>query len=332
MKGCDHGGTNRHFTWALLLLAVALPALGHETRPAYLQITEAHPGQFEVRWKLPVTGGRPVPLDVVLPTNCQRSGATLPEHTRAAVIERWQVACGLDTGEIRIAGLSATLTDVLVRITYLEDRTVSRLLRPDYPVLELSGATQAAGAYFLLGVEHLLLGIDHILFVVGLVLFVRQPWMLVKTVTAFTVAHSVTLAVSVLGLMTLPQGPVEAVIALSILFLARELMVPESRRSRLTLAAPWLMAFAFGLLHGFGFAGVLAEIGLPREQLAAALALFNVGIEAGQLGIVAALLGAAWLARRATGIPLPLAERAFTTAMGCIAGFWTIDRVLALAA
>jgi hydrogenase/urease accessory protein HupE len=179
-------------------------------------------------------------------------------------------------------------------------------------------------------VEHLLLGIDHILFVVGLVLFIRDPWMLIKAVTAFTVAHSITLALSVLQLVELRQGPVEAVIALSILFLARELMLPPERRSPLTRAVPWIMSFAFGLLHGFGFAGALAEIGLPRDQLAVSLLLFNLGIEAGQLLVIALLLGLWWsVLALARGI-LPMTERAFTVAMGCVAAFWTIDRVLIL--
>ncbi len=176
--------------------------------------------------------------------------------------------------------------------------------------------------------EHLLLGLDHILFVVGLVLFIGNTWTLVKAITAFTVAHSITLACSVLGLISLPQGPVEAVIALSILFLARELVEPPERRSRITMGRPWLMAFAFGLLHGFGFAGALTEIGLPPDRLAISLFLFNLGIEIGQLMVIGLLLGAAAIFRQAWQWNIETWPRRFAWIMGSVAGFWTIDRLL----
>jgi hydrogenase/urease accessory protein HupE len=325
----------------VVMVLLAAPASAHEVRPAYLQISELEPQRFEVLWKQPVLADRRLPIDVILPADCENSAATVPEHTGTALIQRWETACTLRSGRLGISGLSATLTDALVRISFLDGDAISEILRASNPSLDLSDPAPGFGGYFLVGVEHLLFGIDHVLFVVGLVLFIRRPWVLVKAVTAFTVAHSVTLALSVLELVKLPQGPVEAVIALSILFLARELMVPETGRSRLTQSAPWIMAFAFGLLHGFGFAGALADIGLPREQLAISLLLFNLGIEVGQLGVIGVLLGAAWLARRAADrLPLPrdkaplvepLVERGFTAVMGCVAGFWTIDRILALA-
>jgi hydrogenase/urease accessory protein HupE len=319
---------------ALLLIAAIgfLPSTGltHEVRPAYLEIRETAPDTFDVTWKQPVLADRRLAIEAVLPAGCAREAVQLPEHTGSALLERWQTRCDLTRGTLRIDGLAATLTDTLVRISYLNGDVRSQILRPAEPSLDLGADTPAIGGYFVLGVEHLLLGIDHILFVVGLVLFIRSPWVLVKTVTAFTLAHSVTLALSVLGLVQLSPGPVEAAIALSILFLARELMEPEQRRSRLTMAAPWIMAFAFGLLHGFGFAGALADIGLPRDQLAVSLLLFNLGIEAGQLAVIATLLAAGWAARQAAAGMLPLAERGFATAMGCVAGFWTIDRVLVL--
>lgn len=315
--------------WATALLLASGFSAAHEVRPAYLEITETGPARFDVVWKQPVLADRRLAIEAVLPATCERHDAAVPEHTGSALIERWTTTCDLRSGAIRIDGLAATLTDALVRISYLDGEVRSQILRPATPTLDLGADTPAVGGYFVLGVEHLLFGIDHILFVIGLVLFIRRPWTLVKTVTAFTVAHSVTLALSVLGLVHLPQGPVEAVIALSILFLARELMVPAAGRSRITRAAPWMMAFAFGLLHGFGFAGALVDIGLPRDQLAMSLLLFNLGIEAGQLAVIAALLAVAWLVGRATRL-LPAAERGFAAAMGCVAGFWTIDRVLVL--
>lgn len=317
--------------WALLwCLLLASGAQAHEIRPAYLQLTELAPEAFEMVWKEPVLAGRRLPIEPVLPSSCKRVSASPPRITGTASIRRSEVNCDLRSGALEIEGLSATLTDTLVRISYLNGETISAILQPSSPVLDLSQGTPSSGAYFVLGIEHLAFGIDHILFVVGLVLFIRSPWVLAKTITAFTVAHSLTMALSVLGWVTLPQGPVEAVIALSILFLARELMVPEAERSPITQASPWLMAFAFGLLHGFGFAGVLAEIGLPREALAASLVLFNLGLEAGQLLVIGAMLAAGWLGHRLLRRHGPLVERGLATAMGCMAGIWTVDRVMAI--
>lgn len=313
-----------------LLLFLAGPSLAHEVRPAYLEITEARPGLFDVTWKQPVLADRRLAIDVALPAECRTPGTPIPEHTGSALIERWQVECDLRSGTLRIEGLAATLTDALVRVTYLDGEVRSRILRPTTPAMDLADPSPALGGYFRLGVEHLLLGIDHILFVIGLVLFIRAPWPLVKAVTAFTAAHSITLALSVLGWVRLDQGPVEAVIALSILFLARELMIPADRHSLLMGAAPWIMSFAFGLLHGFGFAGALADIGLPRDQLALSLLLFNLGIEAGQLLVIAALLSLAAAGRALARSAVAPAERTFAAAMGCVAAFWTIDRIIVL--
>ncbi|MFU8814497.1 MAG: HupE/UreJ family protein [Pseudomonadales bacterium] len=314
----------------LMLMLIGGYAHAHEVRPAYLQLQEVAPAEFEVLWKQPTLLDRRLAIGPLLPGGCTLVPTAAPEHTGAALVESWRTTCDLRSGELAISGLSATLTDVMVRIVYLNGDVVSQILRPANPRLDLADPRPAAAGYFLLGLEHLLLGPDHILFVVGLVLFIRAPWPLVQAVTAFTVAHSITLALSVLQLVTLPQGPVEAVIALSILFLARELMMPQAVRSPITRAAPWLMAFGFGLLHGFGFAGALADIGLPRDQLASSLLLFNLGIEAGQLGVIAVMLAIGWLVRRLWVRGQWLAERWVTVAMGCAAGFWTVDRVVVL--
>ena len=177
-----------------------------------------------------------------------------------------------------------------------------------------------------LGVEHLLFGIDHVLFVIGLVLFIPGRLDLLKTITAFTIAHSLTLALSVMEIVQVPQAPVEAIIALSILFLARALVLPEERRSALTRTRPWVMALVFGLLHGLGFAGVLAEIGLPPDQLALSLLLFNVGIELGQIVVIAVVLAVMALVRAAIRAEAPVS--AYAWVMGCVAGMWTLERVL----
>jgi hypothetical protein len=185
----------------------------------------------------------------------------------------------------------------------------------------------------MIGVEHLVGGIDHVLFVIGLVLFIHSPWMLLKTITAFTIAHSITLALSVMNVVSLAQAPVEAVIALSIVFLARELAQPEERRSVLTRTSPWLMAFIFGLLHGLGFAGALSEIGLPEDALFTSLLLFNLGIELGQILVVFALVFVLWLWRKVNqGLSLrpDLVHRLAAYTMGSAAMYWTIYRTLIL--
>ena len=312
----------------LLLGLLATQVDGHEVRPAFLQLIETQPGEFDVLWKQPMLGDRRLPIDPVLPKECERSAVSAPEATAGALLQRWHTNCLLRTGMLSISGLSRTLTDVMVQIDYFDGERVMQLLRAADPNLDLSDPTPSVWSYLTFGVEHLLSGFDHILFVVGLVLFIPGTWSLVKAVTAFTAAHSITLALSVLGLVTLSQRPVEAVIALSILFLARELMMDKTRRSRLTQAQPWLMAFAFGLLHGFGFASALTEIGLPRDQLAPALLLFNIGIELGQLMIIGAMLGAGFLLRRVWRHPGDFWPRGFAVAMGSAAAFWTIDRVL----
>lgn len=322
--------------WARPVIITALGAIcglgftaaqAHEVRPAYLQVAETEAGVFSVLWKQPVLQNRRLVIDPVFPDECTRSPPFVREMTGSALLQRWTLNCPLRQGVIHIDGLSRTITDVMVEVSRLDGEKSTHLLRPSTPSLSLSDPSPQVAAYLTLGVEHLVFGIDHVLFVIGLVLFIPSRWALLKTITAFTVAHSVTLALSVLELVRLPQRPVEAVIALSILFLARELTMPEARRSALTRGRPWIMALLFGLLHGFGFAGALADIGLPRDQLALSLFLFNVGIEIGQIAIIAALLALLWLARRIAS-NIALAERGFIYAMGSLAAFWTIDRVL----
>jgi hypothetical protein len=186
-----------------------------------------------------------------------------------AYFERWKVTCdgGLKGQTITIDGLRSTLTDVLARIAWAEGSVEVERLTPEQPTLTLKGAQtvwEVAHTYFMLGVEHILGGIDHLLFVLALMLLIRDPWMLLKTITAFTLAHSITLTGVALGYLSLPQAPVEAVIALSIAFVAREFILMKPGERRLSEAYPWVVAFSFGLLHGFGFAGALKEIGLPH--------------------------------------------------------------------
>ena len=217
---------------------------------------------------------------------------------------------------------------MLLRISFVGGDSLTQLLRPDAPSYTVDReAAGNAAPYFRLGVEHLLFGFDHILFVIGLLFYVRSPWRLVGVITSFTVAHSITLALSSLGVVRLSGAPVEAVIALSILFLAVELLRPEDRRSPITSKRPWLIAFAFGLLHGFGFAGALAEIGLPQRAIALALFLFNVGVEVGQLMVVVVVLAVVAALGR-TGVVVPeMIKRVPIYATGTIAAFWFVERV-----
>ncbi len=325
----------------VLLLALALaPLHAHEVRPAYLELRELDGGRVEVTWKQPILpSGDPalalrLPLEPRLPSHCVEASRALPEVTDTVLLERWTVSCGdagLRGARVEIEGLARTLTDVLLRVRWADGDSADHLLRPDGPfvLLAASSGGLAVPAYLELGVEHLLFGFDHILFVVGLMFFVHRPLQLVQVVTSFTVAHSITLALSTLGVMTLSQGPVEAVIALSILFLAVELTRgadPSSPMSRW----PWSIAFGFGLLHGFGFAGALSEIGLPGDARASALFLFNVGVEIGQLLVVGVLLSLLWLLRR-TRIDLPpLATQLPVYLMGTVSAYWFIERVSGL--
>ena len=321
---------SRFLLTALISTLVANTVLAHEVRPAYLQLTEVDEGatKYHVLWKQPIMQNRRLPIDPVFTEDCVMSDLAPPEVTSAALLYHWRTECDLSESSIRINGLTVTLTDVLVRVDTLDGETANYILRPENPILDLNEAEAPVLSYFMIGIEHLVFGIDHVLFVIGLFLFIREPVALIKTITAFTFAHSITLALSALDLVKLDQGPVEAIIALSILFLARELAQDESERSRLTLGRPWVMAFIFGLLHGLGFAGALSDIGLPEDDLWFSLLLFNVGIEVGQIAVILVLATLVWLLSR-----MRWQKRFSTTAawgMGCVAAFWTIDRTLLL--
>lgn len=314
-----------------LLLLATLPSFAHEVRPAYLQLTDnstESAARYDILWKQPIVENRRLPIDPIFPEPCELRETAQAEVTSNALIYRWTTACDLSDASIHINGLSRTLTDVMVRSTNRDGEVSTYLLRPESPTLDLSDQAAPVFAYLRMGIEHLLFGIDHVLFVIGLVLFIRDPWMLLKTVTAFTIAHSVTLGLSVLNIIKLNQGPVEAVIALSILFLARELVLPEERRSQITLGRPWVMAMLFGLLHGLGFAGALRDIGLPDDALWLSLLLFNIGIEIGQLIVIAILLAIAAVTAR--HLATDKLTRYAALGMGCMAAFWTIDRTLLL--
>lgn len=324
--------------WLLLILGwTNLISSAHEMRPAYLEITQVDQHRFEVFWKRPQLSGRSLKLDLRFPQHCVTEQIGLDRVTDSAWITRLMLDCsaeGLSGYSIGVDGLSGTMTDILLRMRWLNGRNLSHILKPDQPFLEINPAGRADGpsgllAYLRLGVEHLLTGFDHVLFVIGLLFLGRSRWELVRIVTSFTVAHSVTLGLSALDLVRLSQTPVEAVIALSILFLAVELAKDD--RSSILFRQPWLIAFTFGLLHGFGFAGALRDIGLPSDAVLWALLLFNIGVEIGQLMIVLAGLSVVFLlrlqpvARAARGVASWL-PRVPVWGIGVISAYWLIQR------
>ncbi|MEE9543773.1 MAG: HupE/UreJ family protein [Thermodesulfobacteriota bacterium] len=318
----------------LFAASFALRAEAHRLEPAYLELSEEGPGGFSVLWKRPLVGGRPMNIYPEFPSNCSNLIEPSQKILATGSIERWRVDCGargIVGQEILISGLSATSTDTLTRIR-LNDGTVhTAVLRPGSPafiVPETASTLQVLRSYLRLGVEHILGGFDHLLFVLGLLLIVGNTSLLIKTITAFTLAHSVTLAVAALGFVYVPQAPVEAVIALSILFLAIELVKQRRGIVGLTVRAPWIVALCFGLLHGFGFAGALTEVGLPQSDIPLALLSFNIGVEAGQLIFVAGVLVVIWTINKIK-IRWPVwVEQAPAYAIGSLAAFWFIERTL----
>ncbi len=313
----------------LAALLLAVPAAADELRPFYLDMQEQRPGEWQILWKWPLAdAGAARPQ---LPPQC-RLAMLPPRRVVGALLATGQARCSrpLAGSLVGVAGLAPGGPDGLIRIATLGQPVQSAQLRPDAPLLRVAarpGRWQVAGSYFGIGVDHILGGIDHLLFVVALVLLLRRPWPVVAAATAFTLAHSLTLAGTTLGLVGLPQAPVEVVIALSILFLAVEIVKATPGQPRLSERRPGLVAFLFGLLHGFGFAGALREVGLPDGEVPLALLAFNLGVEAGQLLIIAAAAGLLALLRRAAPATLRPAMLASAYAIGITAAYWVFDRV-----
>jgi hypothetical protein len=314
-----------------LFLWQSATCTAHEVRPAYLEVREDRAGEFAVLFKTPMRGDLRLALSA---TFSGRAEAVIPMTTRTtgdAAVQTWRFRA-LDPlpGQIvGIAGLENTMTDALVRVVFLDGTSWLRRLTPQEPsatIPPLQSGWSVAGLYLKLGIEHILLGVDHLLFVLALLLITHGMWLLIKTVTAFTLAHSITLALATLGYVHVPSAPVEVLIALSIVFVAVEIVRLWQGHEGLTARAPWVVAFSFGLLHGLGFAGALSEVGLPAEHIPVALLFFNLGVEIGQLLFIAAMLCFFALVRR---IPIPWPRWAVPYAIGSIAMFWVIERVAA---
>ena len=321
----------------LTLLALGPTASAHEARPAYLELTETLPDRYDVVWRTPVLAGMRLPVVLRLPDGANNVVEPKLRELPDSIVERRVITApgGLGGKRIEFVGLQHTITDVLVRVQTRDGGHSMTLVHPSQAWVEIAaarGPLAVASTYLMHGIEHILFGYDHLLFIFALILIVPNLRMLVMTVTAFTLAHSITLALATLGVVHVPGPPVEATIALSILLLACEIIRARGGQPSLTARWPWLVAFSFGLLHGFGFAGALSEIGLPRGDIPLALFTFNVGVEIGQLAFIAVVLALLAAARR---LPVPdaLSRRAqpvATYAIGTIAAFWFVERVAGL--
>jgi len=304
-----------------------------EIRPGYLELKEGSPNLYSVVWKVPAKGDRKLSLRAKLPADCSDKTQPSAQLINGAYIERWVTVCasGLLNKTVSIVGLEATNTDVLLRLELLNGSSQSILLTPTANSVTIpaeSSSLQVIRTYTGLGIEHILLGVDHLLFVFALLLIVGNTRRLIWTITAFTIAHSITLAGATLDLFYIPQQPVEAVIALSIVFLAMEIVRGKQGHPGAAARWPWLVAFVFGLLHGFGFAGALAEVGLPQQAIPLALVFFNVGVEIGQLIFIGVVLALGWVLRRMKQQQILLqAETVAVYAIGGIASFWLFERV-----
>jgi hydrogenase/urease accessory protein HupE len=321
---------------ALFILALlgSCAAQADVFRPAYLEIREFAPGQYDVLWKVPALGDRRLAAEVKFPQSVRRLSEPQGRFEGDAYLERWRVARegGLAGVTLAIEGIQGGVTDVIVRIEHADGTSQMERMLPDDPRITIeaaAGVQEVAWSYLLLGIEHILGGVDHLLFVLALLLIVRGGKAIILTVTAFTVAHSVTLVAATLGWVQVPGPPVEAMIALSIVFVASEIVHGLQGRSGLTARAPWVVAFSFGLLHGFGFAGALAEVGLPEKAIPVALLTFNVGVEIGQLIFVGVALATGMLLARSSVLRGRWVDYALPYAIGSVAMFWVIERVAA---
>jgi len=322
-------------------LAVFLPlivhvAAAHEARPAYLEMKETAPGKFSILWRTPVLAGMRLPVTLKLPDHTKDLKEPSTQELADSFVER----CWIDDGanhlagkRIEFPGLQFTITDVIARVEMLDGRKLTTIVHPSQPWVDISASQSwlgVAGTYLVQGTRHILFGADHMLFVLGLLLIVTDRWMLLKTVTAFTVAHSITLAAATLGYAEVPVVPLNAAIALSILFLGPEIVRTWRGETSFTIRHPWIVAFAFGLLHGFGFASALTSAGLPRQDLPVALVSFNLGVEFGQLGFIGLIL-ALERSFRVLEVRWPRWAQALPGyAVGSLGAFWTVQRVALL--
>ncbi|GAB5487459.1 MAG: HupE/UreJ family protein [Parasphingorhabdus sp.] len=323
----------RYFLAFLISLMLGTPALADELRPAYVELTQQEDGDWKLLWKASAQSRLGATGEAIVPEICTSKGEPQKRFAASNILTTINLSCdGSLAGQtIGLKALELSSTDALVRIAPLKEEVQTLRLTPDEPVATIAVEDEianVASTYTIIGIEHIILGFDHLLFVLALVLLLKGGWLVAKTVTAFTVAHSVTLIGTTLGYLSLPSQPVEAVIALSIVFLAVEIVKMKPEERRLSERFPWMVAFLFGLLHGFGFAGALAEIGLPKDDVPLALLTFNLGVEIGQLMIVAAGLAVLALIKRFQDSWMQPTKTATAYGIGIIATYWFIERMV----
>lgn len=316
----------------LFLLSISFKGWSHEIRPAYLQIIQTSETTYEVFWKVPSMGDAVPKIHPVFPPFFTVEELKRPNQISGSVIYSYKISSekSLQGKILTIEGLNKTLIDALVTVTYLNGEKVTMMLRPDKDSSIIPGETSTYDViktYSKLGIEHILLGIDHLLFVLALIIITMGKWKIIKTITAFTIAHSITLSLAALGYVNFPTPPVEAVIALSIVFLAVEIVKIQNGKETLTSKKPWLIAFTFGLLHGFGFAGALSNIGLPQQDIPFALAFFNIGVEIGQIAFVLVVLVFIKLLSYKKDWPVFI-KKVPAYAIGSLAAFWMVERII----
>lgn len=315
-----------------LFLCIGLSVKAHEVRPAYFSITQTNDSIYHATWKVPAMGDAIPKIHPIVPEDWEQLDEL--SNLMAGNLRRsftFKIKGPLTGGTLRFDGQEKTLIDVLVSIKLLNGNQYSVILKPSKPFYTIPkepSKFEVITSYLVLGVEHILKGIDHLLFVMALLLLTVGFKKLIKTVTAFTIAHSITLSLSALGIVGLPGPPVEAVIALSIVFLAVELVKYYKSETGLAIKYPWVVAFAFGLLHGFGFAGALADIGLPQAEIPLALLFFNVGVELGQILFILGVLGFLFAMKKVKKSWPSWIEKVTPYAIGSVASFWLIERVV----
>ena len=324
------------FLMFFLVIACTGLAGAHESQPGTLEVKQLATDRYDVIWRAPIYYGKPHPARLQLPEDWQNIVQPTERRVADSIVFHRVITAGKKSieGEIvRFPGLESTITDVFVRLTRLDGTMMTAVVRPTKPYVELRGERSwsvTAGEYIGLGFHHIMLGVDHLLFVLGLLLIVQGRMMLFKTITSFTVAHSITLAIATFGFASIPLPPLNAAVALSILFLGPEIVRSWRGETSLTIQYPWIIAFMFGLLHGFGFASGLSTTGMPSAELPWELLFFNVGVELGQLSFVFMVL---WLIRsfRVLEILWPRwAKLAPGYAVGSLGAYWTIQRTVIL--
>ncbi len=310
---------------ALFFFCIAASA--HEVRPAYLQVTEVAQGQFDVTWKQPVVDGARLKIQPVFPEECEETTSRNIRSLGATATEKFAVSCELVSGFISLEGLERTLTDAFVRVDYLNGKQISGVIKPSSPQFDLgSETTSPAIDYIKIGVDHIIYGWDHLLFVIGLVMLVSRR-QIIGVATAFTVAHSLTLALAAFGFLNLPTRPVETLIAMSIVLLAVEIIRKSRGVTSIAVSKPYLISFVIGLIHGAGFASALSDIGLPKGTELLALLLFNLGVELGQVAIILLLLAILWMAAKTIKDSRRPIEFASAYLIGTIGMYWTVQRL-----